>query len=87
MATDLVEELGGDTFVFDADRVVRADFVAQKRPFHREILGVRLRSSRATAHGPGRSHGSGPRELMMSSCQQPQDLPMVLDATSQLPVP
>ena len=90
VATDLVEELDRDPFAFDPDRVVRAELAElDSGPFRREILGQSAFDHLAQ-HGMQPADRTGPSrgELMMSSCQQPQDLAMILEHDSpQVPVP
>ena len=80
-ATVPVEELGGDPFAFDPDRVVRSELAELDRsPLRREILGqsafdqlAQHRMEPADRPGPSRA------ELVMATRQQPQHQAVILE--------
>src|SRR5204862_5618532 len=81
VSTDLVEELDGDAFALDPDRVARAEFAELRSgPFRREILGQSAFGHLAQ-HGmqPADRPGACGGELMVSSSQQSRDLTVVLE--------
>ena len=88
-AADLVQELGGDAFAFDPDRIVGSELAELVcGSFRRKILGQSAFNHLAQ-HGMQPADRSSPTgdELVMATSQQAQHLSVILELhRTQVPV-